>query len=84
MCQVLRGLPVLFGYIDDVLIASHSVDEHRTHLRILFERLEANGLHIQPTKCEFAVPKLTFLGHVVSDEGIAPLPDRVNAIKEFP
>jgi len=82
--QVLRGLPFVFGYIDDVLIASRSLDEHWKHLRILFERLEAHGLTVQPTKCEFAVPQLTFLGHVVSAKGIAPLPDRVTAIQEFP
>ena len=81
--QVLRGLPFVFGYIDDILIASKSLPEHLDHLRSVLERLSSHGLTLQATKCEFAQPSLNFLGHRVSAVGIAPLPDRVQAIKDF-
>ena len=81
--QVLRGLPFVYGYIDDFLIASNSLDEHRVHLHKLFQCLSEHELFIQPHKCEFAKSSLNFLGHHVSPAGIAPLPDRVAAIQAF-
>ncbi|GFW57573.1 transposon Ty3-G Gag-Pol polyprotein [Trichonephila clavipes] len=58
--------------------------EHTTNLRALFERLDYYGLTIKPSKCTFGVDSLKFLGFQVSSEGISPLPDRVNAIQNFP
>ncbi|GFY34525.1 hypothetical protein TNCV_2822111 [Trichonephila clavipes] len=58
--------------------------KHTTNLRALFERLDYYGLTIKPSKCTFGVDSLKFLGFQVSSEGISPLPDRVNAIQNFP
>ena len=84
MDQVLRGLDFCFGYIDDLLVASTSPEEHVQHLRLVLERLATHGLSINPTKCIFGVPSLDFLGHHVSSDGIQPLEDNVQAIRTFP
>lgn len=51
MDSVLRDMPFLFVYLDDILVASTSRAEHLTHLRQLFERLSQHGLIVNPAKC---------------------------------
>lgn len=84
MQQVLRGLDFVFIYLDDILIASTSLEEHKRHLRLVFERLEEHGLNLKVSKCLFGVSQLTFIGHDVSPEGIKPRSERVEAIVNFP
>ena len=79
--EVLRGLDFCFGYIDDLLIASATREEHIQHVR---ERLAAHGLTINPAKCVFGVDSLDFLGHHVSSAGIKPLEENVRAVRDFP
>lgn len=82
--QVLRGCLFAFGYLDDICIASKNETEHRQHLREVFKRLQRHNLRINLSKCEFGRSQITFLGHLVSKDGIQPLPDRVDAIQNFP
>ena len=82
--EVLRGLDFVYAYIDDLLIASDSEDEHLRHLELLFERLSSYGIFINPSKCIFAVQSLDFLGHHISAAGITPLQSKVQAIQAFP
>lgn len=82
--QVLRGLPFAFGYLDDICIASANETEHREHVREVFQRLERHNLRINLAKCEFGKKQITFLGHLVTSNGIKPLPERVNAITNYP
>ena len=84
MDSVLRDLPFLFVYLDDILVASSSPSEHLSHLRTLFERLTEHGLIINPAKCEFGLSTIDFLGHRVTKDGIVPLPSKVEAITTFP
>ena len=82
--QVLRGLPYCYAYIDDLLVASNSPKQHQEHLHQVLQHLYEHGIIINPSKCEFGVTELDFLGHRVSSQGIQPLPERVKAVKEFP
>lgn len=82
--EVLRGLPFVYAYLDDLLIASSSAEEHLQHLRQLFQRLDDYGLVINPTKCQFGTSSLEFLGHLVDSTGISPLTEKVQAIQDFP
>ena len=82
--EVLRGLDFVYAYIDDVLIASSSEAEHLTHLNILFNRLSEYGIVINPSKCILGAASLEFLGHQISVHGISPLPQKVQAIQDFP
>ena len=84
MDQVLRGLHFSYTYIDDVLIASSTPEEHAQHLRAVLQRFKEFGVIINPLKCEFGVKTLQFLGHQVDSNGIQPLDDKVHAIQTFP
>ena len=56
---------------------------HQRHLRLVFDHFNQFGITINCAKCEFGVLKLTFLSHLVSKDGISPLPERVKAIQDF-
>ena len=84
MDGVLRGLPFLFVYLDDILVTSPRLDAHINHIRQLFVRLQDAGLAINRDKCVFGAPSVTFLEHSVSSKGICPLPSKVDAIRSIP
>jgi cleavage and polyadenylation specificity factor subunit 1 len=77
-------IPCVFVYLDDLLVASHSVEEHRVHLRAVLQRLHDNGLVINVGKCVWGQSSLEFLDHQVSAAGVAPLASRIEAVKNFP
>ena len=84
MDGVLRGLPMVFVYLDDILVASPSLQLHAQHLRQVLSRLRDAGLSINPDKCVLGSSEVKFLGHKVSPQGIIPLPDKVEAIVAMP
>ena len=67
----------------NMIVFSSSVEEHLEHLRLVFDHLKAIGLRLHPVKCEFASPKIDYLGHVITAAGILPNPDKVTAVREF-
>ena len=81
---VLRGLDFCYAYLDDVLVASKSEDEHKAHLEQIFERFSRYGVVLNVSKCLFAVNTLSFLGYQVSAEGISPLQEKVDALLNYP
>ncbi|BHF78584.1 hypothetical protein SprV_0602169700 [Sparganum proliferum] len=81
--RVLRGLPFVYVYIDDLLVASSTAEEHMEHLASVFDRLQQFGVVLNPSKCVFCVPSLEFLGHLVDSNGIHPLPSKLAAIRVF-
>lgn len=83
MMEVLYGLDFIFVYIDDICIASESVDQHKKHLREVFLRFRKYGLTINMAKCHFGKSEIKFLGHLVSKNGIQPLPEKVSAIVDY-
>ena len=82
--ELTRGLPFVYAYIDDILIASTNPTEHIQHLQQLFERFQQYGVTINPAKSVFGVETLEFLGHTVTTQGIQPLDAKVQAIRDFP
>ena len=82
--EALHGLDFCFGYIDDILIASRTPEEHLQHLRAVLERLEQHGIIINVAKSVFGASSLKFLGHLVDSSGIRPLEKKVQAIRDFP
>jgi hypothetical protein len=72
MDQVLAGLAFAFVYLDDIIMASPSMEQHQQDVEEVFRRLQAAGLVINFEKCTFAVPEVDFLGHRVSASGFAP------------
>lgn len=79
----LRGLEFCFALIDDILIASKDHEEHRQHLRIIFERLRQHGLCINVSKCVFGVPSVQYLGYQIDENGSKPMPDRILALANY-
>ncbi|GFX94912.1 retrovirus-related Pol polyprotein from transposon 17.6 [Trichonephila clavipes] len=83
MHEVLRGLPFCFVYLDVILCYSENAEEHRSHLRTIFQRLSSYGLKLNISKCVFGVTELIFLGHLITPDGIKPLPDKVQAVLDY-
>jgi len=59
-------------------------EDHNKNLRILFERFRQVGLKLQLDKCEYLRPKLEYLGHIISEYGIKPNPNRTEKVKNYP
>lgn len=81
--EVCRGLDFVFAYLDDLCIASSSAEEHREHLRMIFERLKQHNLAINVAKCDFGRAEIDFLGHHVTKDGLLPLAERVDGLRKF-
>ena len=81
MDAILGDLPFCYVYLDDILVFSNSPEEHMTHLRQIFDLLAENGLVVNRAKCVLGVKELDFLGFHVNQDGILPLPDKVDAIR---
>lgn len=82
--QVLRGLPFVYAYIDDILVASDNEKQHLEHLKLVFARLKQFGVVVNMDKCQFGASALDILGHRVDSSGIQPLPDKVCMIEDYP
>ena len=71
-------------YLDDILIASRSAEEHLQHVAIVLERLRKHKLLARETKCAFFMTKIKFLGYVFSAEGKAVDPSKTEALRLLP
>ncbi|GAU45188.1 hypothetical protein TSUD_178810 [Trifolium subterraneum] len=70
-------------FIDDILVYSKSVEEHKEHLRIVLQVLKEKKLYAKLSKCEFWLEEVSFLGHVISSGGIAVDPAKVDAVMKW-
>ncbi len=71
-------------YLDDVILYSCSVPKMTTRLREVFGRLDSAGLKLKPSKCALYQMPVQFLGHVVSEEGVATDPAKIQAVANCP
>ena len=84
MDNVLLGIPHTFVYLDDILVASETAEQHQEDLKEVLQRLKEFGLVLNHEKCVFKASQVELLGHVVDATGITPLLARVSAINSFP
>jgi hypothetical protein len=70
-------------FIDDVLIYSKSVEEHEKHLRVVLEKLRAHKLYAKFCRYEFWLEKVAFLDHILTAEGVAVDPEKVEAVSNW-
>ena len=84
MEQILAGCEGVLVYLDDILIFGASQEEHDARLDAVKDALKANQVTINEKKSVFNTTSVTFLGHVVSADGIAPGPDKVTSLQKMP
>ncbi|GJZ95088.1 putative reverse transcriptase domain-containing protein [Tanacetum coccineum] len=70
-------------FIDDILIYSRNKQEHEEHLKLILELLKKEELYAKFSKCEFWIPKVQFLGHVIDSKGIHVDPAKIESIKDW-
>ena len=71
-------------YLDDIIIFAQTKAELLQRFRVVLNRLRDAGMKLKPNKCCLFQTQLQYLGHLVSAKGVEPLPDKLNAIKDFP
>ena len=72
------------GYLDDIIIFSKTEEEHLQHLEEIFIRLCKFGLKMKREKCSFFKKYIQYLGHLVSEKGFEPLPEKLESIRKMP
>ena len=83
--KVLKGLhSFAMAYLDDIIIFSKDEEEHLEHLRIIFQHLKEAGLKLKRSKCDFIKRHIQYLGHLISQDGIQPLPEKLESIRDMP
>ena len=82
--NVIRNLPSCLPYVDDIIVASPTWEDHLNDLDGLFSAFRSANIKFKKAKCSFAFKSIPFLGFVVSSEGVSPNPDKVKIIKDFP
>ena len=70
-------------FIDDILVYSKTKEEHDQYLRIVLQTLREHQLFAKFSKCEFWLEKVTFLGHIISKDGLTVDPAKVGAIAKW-
>ena len=81
---ILRGIPHVCVYLDDILVTGNTDDEHLRTLEEVLGRLEAAGLRLKRNKCAFMLPSVEYLGHTISADGLRPSQKKVRAIMQAP
>ncbi|GFV54894.1 retrovirus-related Pol polyprotein from transposon gypsy [Trichonephila clavipes] len=81
--EVLYGLDFVFPYLDDVLVASSTEEEHSEHLKMVFERFQQYGLRINVSISVMGAAQVEYLGFLITAEGSRPLPEKVQAILNY-
>ena len=71
-------------YLDDIVIWASTFEDHIRRLRLVFDRIRTAGLKLKPSKCHFLRKEVTFLGHLVSSDGIKTDPENVLAVQTWP
>ncbi|GKB25348.1 putative reverse transcriptase domain-containing protein [Tanacetum coccineum] len=69
-------------FIHDILIYSKSKQDHEEHLKLILEFLKKEELYAKFSKCEFWIPQVQFLGHVIDSQGIHVDPAKIKLIKD--
>ena len=72
------------AYLDDIIIFSRTPEEHLKHIEIIFQKLKIAGLKLKESKCDFFKSEIHYLGHLISDKGIQPLPEKLDTMRNMP
>jgi len=67
-------------FFDDIIIYSRCLSNHLVHLRTVLDLLHLNCYFAKLSKCVFAISSVQYLGHIISAQGMAPVPEKVQAV----
>ena len=84
MDKIMRGLPFVTTYIDDVLVHSQTEEQHKHHLQQVVQRLSDAGLTLRGYKCTLAMAQVIYLGHKFTQAGLTPDTSKIQAVREWP
>ena len=88
--NALGGLKGVLPIFDDILIygvgetKATAIADHDQQLIALLERCHSKGIKLNKEKCKFRLPEVTFMGHVISEEGLKPDPAKLQGVKQMP
>lgn len=80
MVQDLDGCEAI---IDDILVWGRDMEEHDGRLKLVMDRIRDNNMKLSPQKCEFRKSQITYVGHVLTDKGLQPDPEKVRAVQNM-
>ena len=86
MDRVLQGLQwqMCLVYLDDIIVYSRSFQEHMERLELILTRIREAGLKLQPKKCQLFQTEVSYLGHIVSADGVRTDPAKIQRVKDWP
>jgi len=74
---------LLYTYIDDIFIASQTLEQHPDHVAIVLDRLATYRIRINLEKCHIGQPEVDFLEFRITNKGMSPLPEKTAVIQEY-
>ncbi len=85
MKECLEGLQdeICIPYLDDTLVCSKTFENHVQDVRKVLQRLRQHGIKLKPSKCEFFIPEVHYLGRIVSEEGSKVDPADTEAVRSL-
>ena len=84
MEELLKDLPGVTCYMDDIVVSGDSEAEHDANLKRVLDRIQASGLKLNKEKCIFGQSQIKFLGHIISEEGVKIDSVKAKAIDDMP
>ena len=84
MEQLLKDIPGVLCYLDDILVSGSNANEHDNRLKLVFSKLQDAGLKLKSTKCTIGTTQVNYLGFCIDSTGIHPTEDKLLAIKNAP
>ena len=73
MDNLIKGIPNVCGYLDDILVTGVNEVEHDRNLRKVLERLEKAGIRLNENKCQLKKNEVQYLGYIINKEGLRPI-----------
>jgi hypothetical protein len=86
MNDILRPFlrPFVLVFFDDILVYSNNLSNHLLHVQQVLEVLQSNQLYVKRSKCQFVVPEIAYLGHLISYDGVRDDPSKLAAMDNWP
>ena len=82
--QVIKTCPGAYNMSDDIIIVGATQEEHDIRLEKVVQKLNEHGLTLNATKCQINVPELTYMGHILTSQGLQVSDEKVKAIVNAP